>query len=380
MNNKFRGLTVILVLMFSFSLNAGGPVSGIVINEVDYDQSSTDDEEFVELYNNGAVAIDLTGYTLELVNGSGGAVYDTINLPSLSLAAGAYFVICANNSTVANCDLDDGPNTNWLQNGAPDGMRLLNSTPVVVDAFSYEGNTAGATEGTGAGNDSTIRGLGLSRSPNGVDTDNNSVDFSVLDISPGAANFEPLAASITATTNVTINGESTGSATAAGSNGVAPYTYSWSDGQTTATATNLAAGTYTVTVTDSSIVSTANKASTAVMVTITEPTVLVTAVSGTDETAFGAADGTATVIASGGIPGYTYLWSNGATTATITGLMSGTYTVTVTDNNGFGASTMSGPVVVAAALPPAIIPTLNQYMVMLLMLLMGLVVSRRIKA
>ena len=54
--------------------------------------------------------------------------------------------------------------------------------------------------------------------------------------------------------NVLCNGDTNGSATVIASGGIAPYTYSWNDAnnQTTATATNLAAGTYTVTVTDAS--------------------------------------------------------------------------------------------------------------------------------
>ncbi|MCE7925138.1 MAG: hypothetical protein DYG98_18955 [Haliscomenobacteraceae bacterium CHB4] len=55
------------------------------------------------------------------------------------------------------------------------------------------------------------------------------------------------------------------------------------------------------------------------------------AVTGTHVTCFGASDGTATAVASGGWAPYTYLWSNGATTATITGLAPGTYSVTATD-------------------------------------------------
>ncbi len=185
----------------------------------------------------------------------------------------------------------------------------------------------------------------------------------------------PVVAAAVVDNNVSINGGADGQATASGSGGTPGYTYSWDDvsAQTTAIATGLAAGTYTVTVTDS----TTTNSDTA-MVTITEPAVLTSTASVTDETFFGANDGTATVVASGGVGPYMYLWSNGGTTATITGLMPGTYTVVVTDSNG-ATSSPAAPIVIAAALPPAIIPTLNQYMIMLLMLLVGLVAVRRVK-
>lgn len=57
------------------------------------------------------------------------------------------------------------------------------------------------------------------------------------------------------------------------------------------------------------------------------------AVSGTGETAIGAMDGTATVTTSGGAAPYTYSWSNLGTTQSISGLIPGCYSVTVTDNN-----------------------------------------------
>ena len=60
-------------------------------------------------------------------------------------------------------------------------------------------------------------------------------------------------------------------------------------------------------------------------------------VTSTPETCPGDMNGTATVVAMAGQPPYTYQWSNGGNTATITGLTAGTYTVTVTDSQGCSA-------------------------------------------
>lgn len=166
------------------------PAPSVVINEVDYDQPSADTAEFVELVNNGAVSADLTGWTLELVNGSNNSAYDTIDLLG-SLAPGDHYVVCANAATVANCDLDDGPDTNFLQNGAPDAAGLRNAAGELVDAVSYEGDTVGYTEGSGAGlqDSAATAGQGISRCDDGVDTDQNNVDFlSDRPITPGAPN------------------------------------------------------------------------------------------------------------------------------------------------------------------------------------------------
>jgi predicted extracellular nuclease len=163
-----------------------------VINEVDYDQPSTDTAEFLELANVSSGAIDLDPYNVQLVNGNAGgaAVYRTIELPAVSLAAGDTYVICSNPATTQNCDLDGGPDTDLIQNGAPDGIGLRDGT-TLVDALSYEGNTgAPYTEGTGAGlEDTAAAGEGLSRC--GADTDQNNLDFSLRAITPGAANTCP---------------------------------------------------------------------------------------------------------------------------------------------------------------------------------------------
>ncbi len=133
---------------------------------------------------------------MELINGnSGGAVvYDTIPLPSVSLAAGDYFVVCANAATVANCDLDDGPDTNFIQNGAPDGVGLRYNG-VLIDAVSYEGDTgAPYTEGSGAGLEDPGAGASgsIGRCADGADTDQNNVDLQFAATStPGEANACP---------------------------------------------------------------------------------------------------------------------------------------------------------------------------------------------
>ncbi|MBI3510273.1 MAG: gliding motility-associated C-terminal domain-containing protein [Bacteroidetes bacterium] len=123
-------------------------------------------------------------------------------------------------------------------------------------------------------------------------------------------------------------GFSDGSATVNASGGQSPYVYVWSpSGATTATATNLAAGTYTVLITG------ADGCAATQIVSVTSPTAVQVAVAATPEYC-ASIDGSASVTASGGTPGYTYLWSNSATASSISNLTAGIYTVTVTDANG----------------------------------------------
>lgn len=185
----------LLATLTTLSGSAGAASSTLVINEVDYDQPGTDAAEFLELENVSGSAIDLDPYSVELVNGNaGGAVlYQTIGLPAAILASGDVYVICANATTVANCDLDVTPETNLIQNGSPDGIGLrLGAT--LIDALSYEGNTgAPYTETSGAGldDDASLAGKALSRCPDGFDTDRNNADFGLRDATPGIANSCP---------------------------------------------------------------------------------------------------------------------------------------------------------------------------------------------
>ena len=115
------------------------------------------------------------------------------------------------------------------------------------------------------------------------------------------------------------------------SGGTGAYTYLWSDGQTTQQATNLAGGTYSVTITDSTGCSTSG------FFTISGAGVELSVANQRELICHGASDGA--VDLEPNIPATTgtlsYNWSNGATTEDISGLPAGLYTVTATaDVNG----------------------------------------------
>jgi hypothetical protein len=154
-------------------------------------------------------------------------------------------------------------------------------------------------------------------------------------------------------TDVDCFGENEGTATASVSGGTGPYTYSWNTNpvQTTVTATNLVAGTYTVIVTD------ANDCTVTGSVTILAPPALTMTLNQTDVDCFSGNEGTATAIVNGGTAPYTYSWNTNPvqTTATATNLVASTYTVVVTDANN---CTATGSVTILA--PPALAITLNK--------------------
>ena len=110
--------------------------------------------------------------------------------------------------------------------------------------------------------------------------------------------------------------------------GTPPYTYAWSNGASTAGQTGLPPGSYAVTVTDSSGCSDSASG------TVTAPPPLTSNVTGAGPDCIGGNNGSATASASGGTPPYSFLWSNGAITAGVSGLAAGAYAVTVTDANG----------------------------------------------
>ena len=143
-------------------------------------------------------------------------------------------------------------------------------------------------------------------------------------------------ASVSSATNVTCNGAANGAISISVSGGNS-YSYAWSDGGvTTENRSNLAPGSYTVTVTSAGCTATASA-------TITQPSALSATTQVTNVSCFGQSNGSITVNATGGTPSYSF------TPSGLTNLSSGAYTITVSDANSC-TTTVSAQVTQPAAI------------------------------
>jgi gliding motility-associated-like protein len=123
-------------------------------------------------------------------------------------------------------------------------------------------------------------------------------------------------------------GQSTASIDLSVAGGTPGYSYNWGSGITTQDRTNIAAGSYSVTITDSKGCKDTSD------VTILQPAqALSRSTSNDDPTCFGFSNGWVDLSVWGGTTPYTYIWTNGAATQDISALTAGSYTVTVTDAN-----------------------------------------------
>jgi predicted extracellular nuclease len=118
--------------------------SPVFINELHYDNAGTDAGEFVEVVATDGT--DASGYSIVLYNGSGGATYDSDALGPLAATASG-----VNYYTV------EYP-TNGIQNGAPDGIALSDTSGALVQFLSYEGSLT-ASDGPANGQASTDIGV-----------------------------------------------------------------------------------------------------------------------------------------------------------------------------------------------------------------------------
>ncbi|UTW63153.1 choice-of-anchor D domain-containing protein [bacterium SCSIO 12741] len=190
------------------------------------------------------------------------------------------------------------------------------------------GNNAGASlvDQSTKNNDGTFQNASLTGSSS------NFVTGAITHVAGPCA--VPLSTSLTISQAILCNGNSNGSIMATVNGGIPPYTYAWSNGSTTATANNVVAGKYWVTVTDNNGVSSAHTQTLIDSIIITEPSKLTaTLVVDSNVSCYGELDGGLTASATGGTAGYSYAWSNGATSASITGVAAGSYKVTVSDAN-----------------------------------------------
>ena len=254
-------------------------------------------------WSNGGTTQTITGlmpggYTVTVTDANGCTAVETVTVSPFN---------CAISATAAGMPVSCF--------GGNDGEATVNVTGG-TPPFSYAWSSGGSAM--------TETGLAAGSYTVTVTDDANCSTTANVTISQPAQ----LIATVSSTTAADCHGASTGSATVMATGGVSPYTYAWPSGGANATETGLAAGTYTATVTD------ANGCTATATATISEPAELLANASATDETANEADDGTATAAPSGGTGSYSYQWSNSGTTAMITGLAPGDYSVTVTDANG----------------------------------------------
>lgn len=278
--------------------------------------------------NNGAASISASGgtpgYTYQWSNGANGTSITNVTANTYSVTVTDAMGCQANTSVIisqpsllsATITGTTTPSCSGGNNGTAT-VSTTGGTPGYVYLWSNGANTPTATGLTAGSYSVTI-----------TDTQSCTTTASIVITQPSV-----LSAVITASTNVSCNSGSDGSITVSASGGTINYTYLWTGGGSTPTITNIPSGTYYVTVTD------ANGCTAVTNTTINQPSaILLTIPSVTNVYCFGASTGQATAQVSGGTSPYTYLWSNGPTTPTNSGLNAGTYSITVTDNNGCTAT------------------------------------------
>ena len=135
--------TALLLCLFIY--NSSSFATSIFINEIHYDNIGGDKFEAIEIA--GPANIDLSSWSLVLYNGNGGGTYNNISLSGLipNLQNG-FGTICFNIS--------------GIQNGAPDGIALINNS-IVEQFLSYEGIL---TATNGLANGMTSLDIGVSES------------------------------------------------------------------------------------------------------------------------------------------------------------------------------------------------------------------------
>jgi len=252
---------------------------------------------------------------------SNGETTETIN----GLSAGTYVVVVtdADNCSASGSVIINQPT-----------LLLANASTTPQSAFGENDGTATANPGGGTpGYNYAWNNGETTQSISGLAPGNYSV---VITDANGCTvvqtvtvnSFNCFLAVSTTSSNLTCNGANNGTAVVLVTAGADPMNFEWSNGETTQAVANLAAGTYTVNITDG------NNCPAELTVNISQPALLLSNTNSTAESATGANDGMATANPTGGTGPYTFAWSNGEQTQAITNLAPGTYTVVVTDANG----------------------------------------------
>ncbi|MCC6721587.1 MAG: M4 family metallopeptidase [Bacteroidia bacterium] len=323
--------------------------------------SSTGTQVNVKCYGNASGSIDLTAtggtpsYTYLWTASGGGSVPSgqSTNQDLTGLIAGTYNVTItdANNCVKNNSFTITQPAAPLASTKTQVDVKCYGNATGSIDLTVTGGTTAYSYSWTASGGGSVPSGQSTNQDLTGLvagtynvtvtDANNCTTNNSATITKPAA----PLASTKTQV-NVKCYGDATGSIDLTVTGGTTAYTYSWTasgggsvpSGQSTnQDLTGLVAGTYNVTITDANNCTTTNSA------TITQPSAPITpSYTKIDVKCFGNSTASIDLTVTGGTPSYSYSWtasgggsvpSGQSTNQDLTGLISGTYTVTITDAN-----------------------------------------------
>ncbi|HWB63707.1 MAG TPA: T9SS type A sorting domain-containing protein [Chitinophagales bacterium] len=275
-----------------------------------------------------------------------GGATGSINL-SVGGGTQAYTYLWSNNATTQNLNNITGGNYSVVVTDAHNCTATyavtvtepaaINITASITNLPCASGGNTGAVDITVTGgtpslgyvwsNSATtedISGLGAgSYTVTVTDANSCSATFSATISNSGSLTVTP------SVTDVLCNGGSTGGIAVTPAGGTAPYAFLWSNTDTSQNLGNVAAGNYTLTVTDNGGCTSINT------YTVTEPSAISILTSVTNITCYGVTNGSVSLTVSGGSGAYTYAWPNSVNPQA---LDAGSYTVTVTDANSCTAT------------------------------------------
>ncbi|NQY07886.1 MAG: gliding motility-associated C-terminal domain-containing protein [Flavobacteriales bacterium] len=333
-------------------IETGTPAQPVAIDyATDYSPSACSQQDGEAFIVNGAAGITggTSPYTYEWTDAS-------LNTNTNPVFAGTYTVTVMDN---ANCTVSV---IQVVQDAGAPTASILDQT-IEVDCFEdcdgfitvqFADGAAGYTVAWPSGA-STLEAVAGDVTENGLCAGDYIVTITdandcVIEVPATITEPDVLTSQITNSNDPTCFNGTDGDATVAASGGTPNYFYLWSSNttdQTTAQATTLGAGDYTVTVTDS------KGCVTSTQVTLSQPTEVVSNIDGTPLTCFESNDGTVDLDPSGGTGTLTFNWTpNLVTSEDLSNVAAGIYDVEISDVNGCTATntyTVTQPDVVTAA-------------------------------
>jgi gliding motility-associated-like protein len=265
-------------------------------------------------WSNGATTEDVTGlgagnYTVTVTdaNGCQAQTSATVNQPtSINLTTGSTPSTCSGNTGTATVTASGGSGTYTYQWNDPLNQTTATATNLAAGTYSVI-----VSDGTGC--------------------------IAAASVTVGSTSGLSASAAVT---NALCNGSSTGGIDITVSGGNAPFTYVWSNSATTQDISNVPAGTYSLLITD------ATNCTYFISATVNQPQPIVLNFTPQNPLCNNATNGQVLLNVTGGTPNYSYLWSNGSTSANLSNVGAGSYSVTVTDQNNCstsGSVTLTNP-------------------------------------